>query len=401
MQHWAALLTGELGNMSNHAQRAHSELGASSSERWQNCPGSVRLSAGVSDPGSVYAAEGTAAHELGEWCLRNLGDAAERIGDEWPVDNHKFTVDEDMANAVQMYVDFVRAEQEKGGRVMIEQRFDLSEQVWPGMYGTADAVIYHPESQELVVADYKHGQGYAVEADANPQLLYYAIGAASLIKAPVKKVTVAIVQPRAFHKSGPIRSWSCSTTDLFEYVGVLRAAAQATEDPNAPLNPGAWCKFCKARGFCPALRDEAIAASNVEFTTVPDTLTSEQLGEILEKATLIEDWISAVRAEALRRAEMGVPPSGWKLVQKRATRRWAFDEEDTADRLRMAYSLPDEKLFTRKLATPAQVEKLLPKKLKESLADLVVKESSGVTLARESDPREAVASGLEFQPVEA
>jgi hypothetical protein len=366
-----------------------------------NCPGSVRLSAGIADPGSVYAAEGTAAHELAEWCLTTTDDAAERVGDEWTVGNHVFTVDEEMAQAVQVYVDFVRSEAARGNKLMIEQRFDLSDTVHPGMFGTADAVVYHASTKELVVADYKHGKGYAVEADANPQLLYYAIGAASLIKSPVLKVTVTIVQPRAFHKSGPIRSWSCGVWDLVEYVGVLRAAAQATEDPNAPLNPGDWCRFCKARGSCPALRDAAVDASLVEFTTVPDSLTSEQLAAILDKAGLIEDWISAVRAEALRRAEMGAPPTGWKLVQKRATRRWVFDEEDTANRLRVAYSLPDDKLYTRKLVTPAQIEKLLPKKMKDSLADLVVKESSGVTLARESDPREAVASGLEFSPVEA
>lgn len=384
----------------NHEQRAHSDLGASSSERWMNCPGSVRLSAGVSDPGSVYAAEGTAAHELGEWCLRNLADANERIGDTWTIGNHQFEVTDEMANAVQVYVDFVRAEQAKGGKVMIEQRFDLSDTVHKGMFGTADAVIYHAQTQELIVADYKHGKGYAVEADANPQLLYYAIGAASLIKSKVKTVTVAIIQPRAFHKSGPIRHWACDVVDLAEYVGVLRAAAQATESPNAPLKPGDWCKFCRARGFCPELRGAAVDASGVEFTTVPDTLSADELAAILDKASLIEDWISAVRGEALRRAEMGAPPTGWKLVQKRATRKWANDEEETAERLRLAFSLPDEKLFTRKLATPAQVEKLLPKKMKESLADLVVKESSGVTLARESDPREAVASGLEFSPVE-
>ena len=63
------------------ADKPHAILGASSSHRWLACPGSIRLSAGMPNTGSVYAEEGTAAHELAEKCL-NLGhDAADHLGE--------------------------------------------------------------------------------------------------------------------------------------------------------------------------------------------------------------------------------------------------------------------------------------------------------------------------------
>lgn len=383
-----------------HAERAHSAIGASSSERWMNCPGSVRLSAGIEDPGSSYAAEGTAAHQLAEKCLLTMEDAADFIGADIVVGNHTFEVDEEMASAVQVYVDYVRQHRADGARIEIEKRFDLSDKVHEGMFGTADCIAYYPAREELFVIDYKHGRGHAVDAEANPQLMYYAVGAAYAMKTPIKTVTVVIVQPRAHHKLGPIRAWSTGIVDLAEWVGVLRAAAQATKDPNAPLKPGDWCTFCRAKGLCPALRQAAIDAAQIEFTTIPEELTPQQISEILAKADLIEDFIAGVREYARRQAEAGVGIPGWKLVQKRAIRKWAGDDAYIADRLKVAFSLDEDRLYTRKLASPAQVEKMLPKKMKEALADFTVKESSGVTLARETDPREAVASGFAFQAIE-
>jgi hypothetical protein len=45
----------------------HAKLSPSASERWMTCPASIRMEEQVPpEPESTYAAEGTAAHSLGE-----------------------------------------------------------------------------------------------------------------------------------------------------------------------------------------------------------------------------------------------------------------------------------------------------------------------------------------------
>lgn len=357
-----------------------------------NCPGSLRISAGIEDPGSIYAAEGTAAHELGEKCLRDGKDAADYAGEKITVGNHVFEVDDDMAAAVQVYLDTVRKEVRPGDDLAIEHKFDLSEIVHDGMFGTNDASIFRPSTGELFVFDYKHGAGYAVEAEANPQLLYYAVGAATQKAGRrISTVTIVIVQPRAMHPAGPVRRWSAPAIALAEWMDDLKAAAIATMNPDAPLKTGPWCKFCRAAGICPKLREEAFDAANAEFDTTPADMPPEVLAGILEKADLIEDWIKAVRAYAHSTLDAGGTLPGWKLVQKRAVRKWSLDDDLLAPGLAREFGLVGDELYVRKLKSPAQIEKLLPKAERGKLKEYVSAVSSGTTLAREADPRAAVS----------
>ena len=66
----------------NTQPEGHSPLGGSGAYRWMPCPGSVRVSQGVEDPESEYAALGTAAHALAAHCLLGDYDAWSMIG-EW------------------------------------------------------------------------------------------------------------------------------------------------------------------------------------------------------------------------------------------------------------------------------------------------------------------------------
>jgi len=58
----------------------HSEFGASSAYRWMACPGSVSMSRGVPNTSSVYAEEGTAAHEMGELAIKAGKPASAYVG---------------------------------------------------------------------------------------------------------------------------------------------------------------------------------------------------------------------------------------------------------------------------------------------------------------------------------
>lgn len=383
--------------MSNpqHETRAHSKLGASSAHRWGVCPASIRLSEGQPNKSTIYAAEGTAAHELGDMCLTNNQDAIEYIGRIIKVEEFEFEVDEGMAEAVQVYLDAVRAEFAKteGAELLIEHKFDLSNVILPGMFGTNDAAVYHPSTRRLVVFDYKHGQGYAVEVEENPQLLYYGVGAATSGGRLVEEVEIVVVQPRAPHRHGPVRRWSTDFFGLLDYATTLRVLAEKTMDPEAPLVSGSHCKFCPAAGVCPQLEKDAIAAARADFGGTPAELPERDLAAILDKADLIEDWISAVRKHAFYTLDSGGYIDGYKLVAKKSNRKWIDDNEDALlSKLELIFGLSVDDVTRRKVLTPAQVEKLLGKEDKKALAEFYDKPDTGVTMARDTDPRPAVSA---------
>lgn len=376
----------------SHQERAHAVLGASSAHRWMACPGSVRLSKDAPKRSSRYADEGTAAHQLAERCLTEGVDAASRIGEVELVNGQAWDVTEEMAEAVQVFLDTVRGAALPGDTLLFEQRFDLSA-LYPGMFGTNDACVVSPARGRMYVLDYKHGKGHAVEAVGNPQLRYYGLGALMEV-APtgIREIVLVVVQPRAPHRDGPVRSETITAMDLLEWTADLRRAAQATEDVFAPLKAGEHCTFCPAAGTCPALRDRALEAAMAEFAgatiTVPadpGLLSPDELARLLDSADLIDKWLAAVRAHALHLAESGQAVPGYKLVDKRATRRWR--DEDAAPQHLSAIGLKPDDIYKRSLLSPAQVEKLLPKEKRAVLADLVEKVSSGVNLVRDDDAR--------------
>lgn len=395
----------------DHTSRAHSKLGASIAHRWMACPGSVRLSAGVEESAqTMFAAEGTAAHELCERCLEaDFADAGLYLGEVIKVGEFEFTVDEEMAEAVNVYVDEIKGRMLRAGptaTLLVEQKFDLTH-VYPGMFGTGDCGLYDPVSKTLAVLDYKHGRGHAVDADHNPQLAYYGLGMVALPNlhnVPIEHVELVIVQPRAPHKDGAIRVWKTDPLHLLDFQADLAEAAAKTAEPDAPLVAGEHCTFCPAAGICPALRKVAIDDAMAEFADViPSDLSEQQIAVLLEKTDLIEDGIRAIRREAFNRAAGGAKIPGWKLVDKRATRKWR-DEGAAASKLVVEHDLSTDDIWTRKLKSPAQVEKLLSKQDRAALAELVIAESSGTTLARETDRRaEATPSrsaAVDFDPVE-
>lgn len=388
-----------------HGERAHSSIGASSAARWMNCPGSVRMSEGMPNTSSVFAQEGTAAHELAEHCLQHGYRADRFLG--WFVDlkfgeiyrsgtnDQCFEVTQEMADAVQLYLDTVRSTIKAGDEYEFEQRFDLSD-LHAGMFGTADFSCYRPATRELFVLDYKHGKGVPVEAKENPQGVYYAIGAArAKANRGIDAVHIGIVQPRADHDDGPVRWWTIDGVDLMDWQSDIVAAAKRTEEPDAPLNPGSWCRFCPAAGICPALENKALEEARADFAddgtlhvSDPATYTPEGLARTLEHVNLIQTWINRVHEFAHAEAEAGRCPPGWKLVEKRANRTWT--NEDHVVQALKDYGLDEGDLYEKKLKTPAKVEKTIGKKNADILSDLVEKRSSGTTLAPESDKRPAV-----------
>jgi len=377
-----------------------------------NCGGSVRLSRDAEpEPESIYAREGTIAHGLGELALTKQADPDFWVGmdiDGWPIT-------EDMADHVRTYTEFCTSLiKGRDSLHWIERRIDLAPLDPPDpMRGTSDFIAYHvelaPERRGILdVVDLKFGKSI-VEVEWNPQELYYAIGAVLSIQAeyklPIDVIRITIVQPRAEHAKGPIRTFEITIEDLLEWAEKLVAAARLALTPDAPLVPGEWCRWCKAQGKCPALANFALAEAQAAFAaaempTAPpvDTLTTAQLRRVLDVAPVIESFIKAAAGEMQRRVESGEDNTGYKLVDKRATRKWT----ETAYEQLKERGLPDVQLLEPgELRSPAQLEKLVGKKrFKEVASDLCPSISSGVTLARLDDSRNAVQieSGFDALP---
>ena len=219
--------------------------------RWQACPGSVQMSGFASKPASsVHAIMGTIAHEVAAFYLTK---------GFWPLpDTFGLTVTEldIMVQAVSVYTDHIKRlkEQEPHNKFHVEHSFDM-EAVYPGAFGTADFVSYNPYDKYLKVIDYKHGKGLVVEVENNTQLLYYALGAIVTLNYPFRAVELMVVQPRAFHPKGKIRSWIVGIEEILDFQADLIKAAKRTEAKKPVFKAGGHCFFCSAIDICPKSKE--------------------------------------------------------------------------------------------------------------------------------------------------
>lgn len=369
---------------------AHSKIGASSMHRWAACPGSVRLSANIENKTSEYAEEGTLAHDIAAKILVDPGE--------------KVVATDDMWENVKVYTEYVQEVVRKAGpgaMLLVEKKFDLTK-IYPGLFGTADAVVFEPMSKILHVIDLKYGQGIPVEVveagEANVQLMYYGLGALIETGFPASAVKLTIVQPRCPHSDGPIRSHTVNALDLLDFAADLVMYAKKTEDPNAPLNPGDHCRFCPAAGTCPAIHNKALAVATQEFSPA-FSYDPEKLAKTLAWIPVLQAWCKSVTEFAYTEAMQGRTPPGHKLVAKRATRKWR-DETCANEFLQNNFKLSYEAIHeTPSLKSPAQIEKLLTKNDKGRLNEIVEAISSGSTLVPDTDKRQEISAKTEFTPI--
>ncbi len=419
--------------MTDHGARDHATWSASASERLWACPGSMALSAGLPDKESEAAAWGTACHQISEKCLRSGKDAVDFIGSTETTKEHSFEVDDEMAETAQVYIDYVRGAVDAHGKraLLIEQKFSLAAIKPPfDAGGTGDAVILSPEAGLIEIVDLKGGRGVVVEAVGNKQLRTYALGALLANPGPWRRVRVTIVQPRAPHPDGRIRSEDFHVTDLMDWttdlLEAMHKADAACEDyagQGGPvlddyflsrfLKAGEHCTFCKAKPTCPALQQKALEVAQTFFQPEgamkapppPASLGMEKLVAILDHADMLSNWLNAVRAYAQDQAEAGVEitngTSTYVLTPKQARRKWNVEDPITAISTRLNRD-PDDFYQAPKPMTPPMVEKVLGKKGFEAVKDLVVSESSGLNLTRsDKTTRGAVVPPVKqfFQPI--
>ena len=378
---------------------AHSLNGPSSFKRRIKCPASARMEKDIPSTSSIYAAEGTAAHDLGEKCLKTGLNAVDYLGTFISVNkdgaSNEFEVTREMVDAVQVYVDYCR---QYMGEHMIEEKLQLPF-LGEGTKGTADFIALH--GGVLHVVDYKHGKGVAVDVIENVQGLCYAMGAAEVYKDKTwDGVEITIVQPRAYHDDGPIRSWAVDRNYIFDEMFAYATYAARTLDPDASFEVGDHCRFCKAKPTCPAQKTFAEKNMDMDFsdpTSKPipvNMIDDETLSDlILNRIKLIEQWCQSVKDHGQQRAEQNKPLPGTKLVHTRNSRIW----KDKGEAERVFRGVLGDDAYKKSFKSAPQIEKVVGKKEFEKYDHMVDEVATGVTLVHDSDPRPDVRPSAELE----
>lgn len=383
--------------LQNHSQRSHALLSASGASRWLNCTPSAKLEDEYGEKkSSVYAEEGTLAHELSELYLSKdvLGLITEdqfstRLEDIMAND----LFNEEMLDVVPTYTDYC-AEQFKEAKAIdqlaimeIEQKLDLREYV-PESFGTADCCIAFGNVLEVI--DLKYGKGVPVYAEWNKQLMLYGLGALSKYDMVygIEEVRLTIVQPRIDN----ISTWQISADELRKWAEEeLKPKAELAFDGKGELNAGDWCRFCSVRNQCRKLYEQQLEIAKYEFAD-PELLTDEEIADIVKRVPKFIEWANSITDYAQSKAvnESKQWP-GLKLVEGISRRKWVDEDQASNAIFARCPELSEDEVFNMKLKPITSIEKIVGKKrFEEILSDVVVKPQGKPTLVPLEDKRPAM-----------
>ena len=356
----------------------HAILSASSSHRWLNCSPSARLEQEFEDRETEAAAEGTAAHAL---CEHKLRRALKLQSRRKPIS--KYDCDE-MDMHTDNYVQFVLETLSEARQhcpdplINIEQRLDFSCYV-PDGFGTGDCIIISDKTMHVI--DFKYGQGVLVEAEQNPQMMLYALGALRLFD--------------SLYDS----TWTISVADLKTWAEEeLIPRAKLAFEGKGDFMPGPWCTFCKAAVKCRARAEEKLRLAQYEFAR-PPLLTDAEIEDILGKLDDLTRWAEEIKAYAQDAAlNHGKQWHGYKVVEGRSVRK--YSNEDAVVEAANAAGYHD--IFRKTLLPITEMEKLMGKQeFQTILGGLIVKPAGKPTLVPASDKRPAITSAnIDFNEIQ-
>ena len=363
--------------MSNHAV-----LSASGSHRWLNCSPSARLELEFENTGSEAAREGTAAHALCEHKLkRALKKRSKRPVSEYDSD--------EMEECSDAYVQFVMEHYMEAKEkcsdpiILIEQHLDFSCYV-PDGFGTGDCIIVSDD--KLHIIDFKYGLGVLVEAEENPQMKLYALGALEIYDSlyDIKEVSMTIFQPRRENVS----TWTISTDELKDWAeNELKPKAILAYNGEGEYAPGEWCTFCRAAVRCRARAEEKLKLAQADFK-LPPLLTDAEIEEVLAIIPDLTKWANEITAYATDAAiNHGKQWSGFKVVEGRSVRKYRDEEKVAQAAIESGYS----DIYRQSLIPMTEMQKLMGKtKFEEILGDLIYKSPGKPTIVPVADKRPAM-----------
>lgn len=367
--------------MTDNDLPAHAKLSPSSASMWMTCAGSVEANDGLPDDTSEFAAEGTVAHLISDRCMEEGSDAYDFIGQQFEADGFTFVWDDESAELLQPGIDWLR---EQPGDFFGEHKVDLSHWLGPDQFGTLDRglIFCDPATGEwwIVINDLKWGRGVPVQAVRNKQLMLYALGfwwnvARRRIPDGAKvNFRIVIDQPRCAGGGG---EWLTTLDELLAFGEEARAAAAHALTPGAPRTASAdGCLWCRRRKFAATepgalsgcktydefmLEFFAMSFDDLDSATeirMPDDIGVDRRGQILLHRGVIEKWLETLHAQTIADALRGDPTGPVKAVEGRKSPD-KFNDPTAA--MNMVLALHGDHLTTRKVKTPTQIGKEVPR----------------------------------------
>lgn len=367
----------------------HAILSPSSGDRWLNCTPSARLEEYEPDTTSIYAREGTLAHNIAEINLRHFNKELTDGQKNYRI--NKLKKDDlfypGMIDEIDDYLDYCIQEfNALDNAVMtVEQKLDISKYV-PDGYGTGDCVLVNPSTIHII--DLKFGTGQVVDAFENTQLKLYALGAYdywSFIYDEIEKVKITIAQVRL----GEINSYEMDIKDLLNWgEKEVKPLAKKAYKGEGERNPGHWCKFCKVKTRCKKRTENLL--EGIDKNKDPETLTNDEIAKLLYKAEDLKKWAKELENYALDEALKGEHFTGWKVVEGRSNRK-ITDENGFAKVLLDDGQKEDDIYKPKQLEGITKLTRLLGKKKFEEVSEGFIEKPEGKpTLVVESDKRPAI-----------
>lgn len=378
-----------------HADRDHAILSPSSAKRWIHCTPSALLAEAAGSEPSVYAEEGTLAHEIAEHALTQylngsydpIIDEALPIKDEH-LKNPLFSID--MADYIRDYCDYVIGEnyemQKADGlsEMFLERKVDITDYA-PDSFGSVDVTLVSDKTIHII--DLKYGAGVKVFADHNEQTMLYALGA---LKAAASKditnIRMTIAQVRLDHYD----TFEMSKGELLDWAEkVLKPAAKAAIQGKGKQVIGSWCGFCPVKAQCRAQRDAILA----DFDEKPEPLllSDEEIVDLIGKIDTYKSWIESVNKYVYDRAIQGYKWEGYKLVAGRSSR---VIKDEAKIRQALLNEFLEDEVLNIKLKGIGDLEKLLGKKVFSArFGDAIESRPGAPKLVPES------AKGVEYSPL--
>jgi len=278
--------------------------------------------------------EGTASHEIGATLVGFAARAQFPKAVEF-VDSQATNgviIDQDMFDGAKLYADDVAGVMQSAATFTpsVEQRVHAS-RIHAEAWGTPDCWVYDKKRGVLYVYDYKYGHEI-VEAFENWQLLVYLCGILELLDIDGRQdqhlqVEFRIVQPRAYHAKGPIRTWRFFASDARGYFNTLHASAHEALSPGAKTRSGSHCKHCTARHACEAALTGGMGLYEAAARPVPMNLDALSLGvqqNIVTRAIKQLEYLkSGYEAEIEARVRNGEPVPYWRTEQGVGRETWS------------------------------------------------------------------------------
>lgn len=374
-------------------ERAHAKLSASGSKKWLTCTPSANLEDQFEDVQTEFSKEGTFAHEVFEYMLRQFtGDAQCEYGAFMADPFWSAELRDHVSAAVDVAINAIHEAYKVSADpvILIEKRLDFSPWV-PEGFGTGDLVIVTDDW--VWVLDLKFGKGVPVYAEGNTQMQLYGLGAYNELAHlyDIKRVRMTILQPRLENYS----SSEMLVEDLLDWAeNTVKPRALMAWEGEGEFVPGDHCTegFCRARFLCPARAEAALAVARSDFALKdPELLTPAQLVDVLSKADMAIKWLQDVQTYALKQAEAGHDVPGYKLVEGRSNRRYTNPDEVAAKLIKAG--IPEAIIYERSLLGLTAMEKAIgKKKLAEVAGELIAKPPGKPTLVPVEDVRPAISS---------